>query len=293
MILVRLMGGLGNQMFQYALGRKLSLLHNTDLFMDTSFLDKSSKTHVKREYELYIFDLPASLAGEKELDKFEGIRKSTIKSRLQHVLPSLMPYHIITESSHAFDPKILRSPENTLLVGFWQTEKYFIDIEDSIRNDFKFSQAFDVENKAIAEKIISSHSVSLHVRRGDYVSNSDIQKHHGICSIEYYNMALSQITSKHKNVELFVFSDEPEWVKQNMRFDLPATYITRNRDKTASIDMHLMSLCKHNIIANSSFSWWAAWLNGYKDKIVIAPKNWVADKTLNTNDVIPDNWIKI
>src|ERR1700739_114630 len=156
MILVRLMGGLGNQMFQYALGRRLSLLHKTDLFIDTSFLDKLSPTHVKREYELGIFDLPVSIAEADVLNKFESIRKSSIKSRLQPLLPNLLPFHIVREPSHAFNEEILQSPSNSLLIGYWQTEEYFIDIEDVIRKDFTLKKTLDDRNSAIAEKINST-----------------------------------------------------------------------------------------------------------------------------------------
>ena len=292
MILVRLMGGLGNQMFQYALGRRLSLLHKTDLFIDTSFLDKLSPTHVKREYELGIFDLPVSIAEADVLNKFESIRKSSIKSRLQPLLPNLLPFHIVREPSHAFNEEILQSPSNSLLIGYWQTEEYFIDIEDVIRKDFTLKKTLDDRNSAIAEKINSTNSVSVHVRRGDYILNEKIQKHHGICDTAYYSKAVELISGIQKNTELFLFSDEPEWVKQNMKFDLPVNYID-NTGEAGYIDMQLMSLCKHNIIANSSFSWWGAWLNNNEEKVVIAPEKWFADKTIDTKDVIPAGWVKI
>lgn len=290
MIVVNLMGGLGNQMFQYAMGRRLALYHKTDLFLDCTFLNTESHHHIKREYELDVFKIKAQIATEKELKKFKSSNR--ISSRVQQRFPGLFSYKVISEKSHTFNKSILTASNNSWLNGFWQSEKYFIDIETIIRSDFEFQSPLQGLNKTLAEKIGSSESVSLHVRRGDY-TNPTTLAFHGICSPDYYYQAVETLSKKVAVRELFLFSDDAEWVKQNMRFSLPVTYIDHNTGKNSFEDMRLMSLCKHNILANSSFSWWAAWLNANEHKTVIAPKTWFADKQVNTRDVIPDNWIQL
>jgi len=290
MIIVRLIGGLGNQMFQYALGRSISALHNTELKFDTSYLEEKNNAHTARYYELGAFGINA-VANDAELKPYYNIQNSRIRRRLHRNLPQwLFSHHIITEPSHAFHAEILKSPNNSLLTGFWQTEKYFTGIEETIRSNFKFTTPLDYKSKAIADKINSSNSLSLHIRRGDYIANQAANKYHGIINKEYYAKAVNLISSRHNNSHLFIFSDDIEWTKQHLQFDTPTDYIQGNN---AIIDMQLMSLCKHNIIANSSFSWWGAWLNQNKNKIVIAPDKWFNKSSIDTKDVIPSNWIKL
>jgi hypothetical protein len=290
MIVVNLMGGLGNQMFQYAMGRRLALHHHTELFLDFRFLNSENPGHIKREYELGVFKIQARGATEKELKKFSS--SNAIVNRIKRHFPGLFPYKLISEESHAFNANILTAPDNAWLNGFWQTEKYFTDIEKQIRSDFDFKSPLHGLNRTLAEKIIQNGSVSIHVRRGDYTS-PDALAFHGICSPDYYYQAIETLSKKAAINELFLFSDDTEWVKQNMQFSLPVTYIDHNTGKKSFEDMRLMSLCNHNIIANSSFSWWGAWLNTHENKIVIAPKNWIADKKVDTRDVIPDNWLRL
>jgi hypothetical protein len=290
MIVVNLMGGLGNQMFQYAMGRRLALHHQTELFLDCTFLNTENPLHITREYELGIFNIHAQIATEKELKKFKT--SNGIVSRIRNIFPGLFTYKQITQKSHAFNPAILRAPDNSWLNGFWQSEKYFIDIENTIRTDFEFKSPVQGSNKTLAEKISSCESVSIHVRRGDY-TKPEVLAFHGMCSPDYYYQGIETLSKKTTIQELFLFSDDTAWVKQNMQFRLPVTYIDHNTGKNSFEDMRLMSLCKHNIIANSSFSWWAAWLNAHKNKTVIAPKTWIADKQVETTDVIPENWLQL
>jgi hypothetical protein len=292
MIVVKLMGGLGNQMFQYAIGRKLSMLHRTSLLLDHSFIDTYDNRHIKREFELNVFNLQAKIALQSDLKKFVFVKESKIGRIIHYLLPVLLPYYLISEKAHSFDPEILRSPLNTWLTGFWQTEKYFNDIKDILRSDFQFKEPLQGTNKTLSERIKTCESVSIHVRRGDYTLPQTLN-FHGLCSPDYYKKAVDVLSQKITAPELFIFSDDSEWVKQNMKFDFPTTHIDNNTGVNSFKDMHLMSLCKHNIIANSSFSWWGAWLNNNKNKTVIAPKKWINDQSVNTNDVIPDNWLKL
>ncbi len=290
MIVVNLMGGLGNQMFQYAMGRKLALHHHTDLFLDCTFLNTHNPLHIKREYELGLFKIQSKIATDEVLKKF-AIPNALLR-RAQRYFPSLFHFKVVTEKSHGFNKTYLSAPNDSWLNGFWQTEKYFSDIANTIRNDFEFKSPLQGLNKTLAEKIDACESVSIHVRRGDY-TNPAILSYHGMCTADYYYHALEVLAKKTSIQEIFLFSDDTTWVKQNMHFNLPVTFIDHNTGKNSFEDMRLMSLCKHNIIANSSFSWWAAWLNSNKDKTVIAPKVWVADKLVNTKDVLPVNWIPL
>jgi len=279
------MGGLGNQMFQYALGRRLSLIRNVPLKADCGFLQTETDEHVKREYGLGIFNLNISIANKKELDKFSR--------KIHGILPFLWPYYVVNESKHSYDDNVLNAHKNSYLNGFWQTEKYFKPIEEIIRKDFAFKPITDSLNKATAEKIRSVNAVSVHVRRGDYVSNKNTNEYHGTCGIDYYSQAADIIKQKAGDPHFFIFSDDIDWVKQNLNFGSAVTYVENNKGANNYIDMQLMSLCKHNIIANSSFSWWGAWLNSSEQKVVVAPGKWFNQAALDTSDVIPQGWIKI
>ncbi len=289
MIIVKLMGGLGNQMFQYALGRRLSLLHNTILKVDTSFLNDKSHNHTLRKYELDVFSMSVSIATKTDLNKFSVASNG----RLRRLLPFLAAYRIINEPCFEFNEDILKSPKHSLLIGYWQTEKYFLPIQDTIREDFKFRKPLEGKNADIASGIIKQNAVSMHIRRGDYVHHEETSKVHGACPTEYYTAALRYIQGKVKDVHLYIFSDDMAWVKDNMFFDAPATYVEHNSGKISYADMQLMSLCRHNIIANSSFSWWGAWLNPNPGKLVVAPAKWFNDGSANTKDLIPEGWQKI
>jgi hypothetical protein len=293
MIIIKLMGGLGNQMFQYAFGKRLSILRNTSLKLDLSFLEDKTLDHISRNYELGIFSLGNILATEQDLDNYKKIRNSRFWSVIHNTVPFLMPHYLINEVNHPFNKDMLESPKNSLVSGWWQSEKYFSAISEIIRKDFSFAPLADNANKILANKITSCNSVSVHVRRGDYVSNPETNKFHGTCSIEYYKEAIKLISENVPDCKLFIFSDDIDWVMQNLITELPTEYINHNTGEKAYIDMQLMSLCKHNIVANSSFSWWAAWLNANKDKMVVAPQKWFNDPSIDSRDLIPESWIKL
>lgn len=289
MIIVKVIGGLGNQLFQYALGRTIAHKNNTVLKIDiTSF-----KTY-NRKYALDNFNIIENFATEEE------IRHLKYSNRLKHLAYKLTKssklfykQSFINELDFAFDQNIFKSPSNVYLEGYWQSEKYFKEAGDIIRNEFTIKSKAEGINKEIAEEINSCEAVSVHVRRGDYVTNLETNKFHGLCSLEYYKEALNKITSCIENPHFFVFSDDPKWAQDNLNFDYPSRFITHNGTEKNYEDLRLMSLCKHNIIANSSFSWWGAWLNKNLDKMVVAPRKWFNNTSVDTSDLIPENWIKI
>lgn len=291
MIVIKLQGGLGNQMFQYATARRLSLRHNVELKIDVSGFDKTdNKTTTRRHYELDCYNIKAKFATKSDLSKYNG---ATINSYLQRVYNRFrIPNHtILYEPSYIFYPRLFRAPNDILLIGYWQTEKYFKDIRQTLLRDFSYKEPPSRHNQILLDKIHSTNAISIHVRRGDYATLKNAADFHGLTGAEYYQKATQTMENNIPNPHFFVFSDDPEWGKQNLKFNQPTMYISLN--KKGSDDMRLMRACKHNIIANSSFSWWGAWLNENNNKVVIAPRHWFADKETDTKDVIPNEWIKI
>jgi len=185
----------------------------------------------------------------------------------------------------------LTNRENICIQGFFQTEKYFSNIRNQILTDFTITKPLNKNNQQILEKIISTNSVSVHFRRGDYTKER-VAKIFGTCSENYYKKAIKIIQNKsEKNITLFIFSDDIKWVKNNIKFDNKTFFVDVNSGKQGIYDLILMKNCKHNIIANSSFSWWGAWLNENLNKIVIAPTPWM--ENTENNDLIPENWILV
>ena len=255
MIVTKLQGGLGNQLFQWAVSRRLSEKYNTDYYFDTSYFDTTSTSLVSK------WDL--------EIDKLNISVKQAPLNNL----------NVINDNFHYQEIK-----NNKFLDGYWQSEKYFIESEIDIRNDLKINETMIhyIMNKY---PILNKETVSMHIRRGDYLN---LQDNHPVQPLDYYNKAYDLINDL--NINVIVFSNDMQWCKNNIKFD-NITYI---EGETNIVDMYIMSLCKHNIIANSSFSWWGAWLNENVDKKVIAPINWFGpSSTLYVGDIIPEKWIKI
>ncbi len=290
MIVSELMGGLGNQMFQYAIGRQLAIKNKTDLFLDTHFLlDRSPKKNFSyRNYDLSIFNITPKFA-PLEISKKYSSSRNRIKKYLQKIInPGNLQY--ITQTDFNFIPDILNSPDNTYLSGYWQTEKYFKEIETVLRADFSFKNTIGENTKELVKKINDCNAVCLHVRRGDFVTNPT----HGTPGTDYYKSAETIISQKIINPVFFIFSDEIDWCKENIHLSGETYYVGDEFTGEKCRDyFELMILCKHFIIPNSSFGWWAAWLSNNNNKVVIAPRIWFKNSSWNTIDLIPDTWIKI
>jgi len=286
MIIVRLKGGLGNQMFQYAFYKSLKEKYS-NVKIDVNFYN-SNKVH--NGYELSrIFNVTPEFAEIKEINKLAFIG-SDIKSKIMRkIIGNKKTYYLERERELSYKPEVYLK-EKSYFDGYWQNEKYFKNIEDSIRKDFTFKIKLDSQNLNILNDIKSSESVSLHIRRGDYINDSNANRiYGGICEIEYYQKALAMIAEKIINAKFFIFSNEIEWVKKNLKIK-NGVYVNLNQGDDSYKDMQLMSNCKHNIIANSTFSWWAAWLNSYGNKIVIGPRVWFNDYD-HINNIMPKEWI--
>lgn len=289
MIITRIIGGLGNQMFQYAIGRNLASKMKTNLKLDVKSFDNYSL----RSYGLNVFNIHENFATKKELRKFK-LFDNTIAKRIKPILPDSLKYSIYLEKKEfCFDPEIYEMKGHLYLKGYWQNPKYFEDIEEIIKNEFTIKTKPKGKNQEFLLKIQKCNSVALHVRQGDFVNNLKTYKKHGICSLNYYKKATRIIKDKVNEPYFFVFSDNPEWCTKYLKIDSPAIFMSHNNQNKDFEDLRLMKNCKHFIIANSSFSWWGAWLSNNPQKIVIAPKKWLNINSVKTTNLIPENWIKI
>ena len=291
MIIVKLAGGLGNQMFQYAAGKQLATLHGAELKFDKGALGSAVPEGVTpRNVELDLLNVNLSWASENEISDYSSRNNNAYLRWLQRKFSFLFRKIYFAESGMAFQTNFFKLPANVYLVGYWQSERYFKKIRFQLLNEFKPKKEFSTANSEWISKIASVNSVSLHIRRGDYVSNPQAAKFHGVLSMSYYEKAVSVIKESIVNPEFFIFSDDVEWAKSNLKFSYPLHFVEQNSGKDAVFDLALMSACKHNIIANSSFSWWGAWLNSNENKIVIAPKQWFADAAVYSPDLVPVGW---
>lgn len=278
MIITRFHGRTGNQMFQYAAGRALALRLGVDLVLDDRLsINKGEKSLTR------VFDLPVATGKSLPPSKHNRPIAYTI---WRHMIAR---GQYVRESGLAFDPSILKRPDGAYLHGYWQSEKYFSDHADVIRRDFSFPEASG-KNAEIAQQIDETNSVSLHLRRGDYVSNPS----HVVCAQPYYDAALNELLGRlNQDAQIFVFSDDPEWARNNLKLPGTPIIVDHNGEEHDFEDMRLMSLCKHNIIANSSFSWWGAWLNQNAGRHVIAPGTWFGKAKLSNPDIWAQGWIKV
>jgi hypothetical protein len=276
MIIVQIMGGLGNQMFQYAAGLALSKRLETNLYLDTSFFDVNRKGGkvTPRHYELGLFGIYPL--------RFSMIDKLDLK---------LHSPQIIREHKGVKDE--FRTVEgNAILQGYWQSDWYFYDYSNEIRDAFKLDYSLSVPAIKMWEKIkADNRSVSLHFRRGDYVTNKAAADMLGILPLKYYQEAIATLKRKVGDINLYVFSDDIDWCKKNLKLNAGTTFV--DQTTSSSEDLKLMAACRHNVIANSSFSWWAGWLNQNRGKIVIAPKKWFANKPDYSSLELPKTWVSL
>ncbi len=297
MIIVRLKGGLGNQMFQYALGKNLSLKHSVELKIDKSFFEDRTIHHsfTRRDYMLDFFNINEPFADDFTLQKLNKTKDPLFDRIIHKISNTDVPYYRrrhIFEKQNSFDDNIFHCPKDCLIEGYWQSEKYFLNIKDLLQHLFEVKTAPTLKNKTTLASMSNTESVAIHFRRKDYIDNPETNQIHGTCSLQYYYDAIDIISSKIKNISLYIFSDDIDWVKNNFRTKYPTVYVDWNYELVYE-DFRLLSSCKYFITANSSFSWWAAWLNNNPEKIVIAPKKWFNDSTIDIKDLMPEQWIKI
>jgi hypothetical protein len=279
-------------MFQYALGRRLSLRRNTDLKFDLSWYTQN-QVGTKREYQLNLFNIKENFASREEIAYLTGNYSNRIQGVL-FIFRRLLRLNNITveKKLFAYDPDVISS-KNSYFIGSWQNEKYFEPIKDILIRDFSLRNKLSESLIQLENEIINSNSICLHVRRGDLISNSSARLFNGFCDITYYLQAVEKIVMDVSSPSFFIFSDDIPWCKENLEIKFPVKFVSELTKGCISDDFCLMTRCKHYIISNSTFGWWAAWLNQGARKIVIAPKRWLADPYTDYKDFIPPNWQKL
>ena len=294
MIIVKLSGGLGNQLFQYSFGRYLSLKHNTELKLDIQ-LNINASDFTPRLLGLSKYNIDLNFATNNEIESYKFFKTgslSRIERKLNQRFPFINKRYVVEKPFAILNNDLLL--DDCYYEGYWQSEYYFKSIKNILINDLQFNFDLNESNKLLVEDISNSMSVSLHIRRSDYLSVSSNAKIFSICTLKYYQDAISYFNLKFGKPIFYIFSDDISWAKENFVGE-NFVIVDVNQDDPHS-DMYLMSQCKHNIIANSTFSWWGAWLNSTEDKVVISPKEWYRNKEINTNAIlslIPKEWAVI
>lgn len=293
MIIVRLIGGLGNQLFQYALGRRLALERGVPLKLDLSWFQVQSLRH----YMLDRFKIDAEIATPDEIAYLTRSNGKGIPNLLYKMGEKFVPYYrrtVVREVKRSFDPRILKVKPSAQLIGYWQSERYFKEIESHLRQELSLKQPLSSQSANIARQMQGSNSISLHVRRQDYVSSARRIQVYGVCSLEYYQRAVEYLRKNVPNPHFFVFSDDVTWAGSNLTFLAPMVEVIEvdgpARDEEELI---LMSRCKHHILANSSFSWWAAWIGTTPGTVVVAPRQWIRDPRRENPDIAPAAWVRM
>ncbi|PKO82911.1 MAG: alpha-1,2-fucosyltransferase [Betaproteobacteria bacterium HGW-Betaproteobacteria-11] len=291
MIVVRISGGLGNQMFQHAAGLALAQRHGVALRFDLEWFDR---TQLHQGLELpRVFGLDVLRASESEMRQVLRWCSHSLARRImaRPVFRSLRPTSWVIEPHFHYWPGFEAIGPFAYLEGYWQSARYFAAIEPEVRARFRFALPLDARSAALAEQMAACNSVSLHVRCGDFSRDPTVRRVHGVDLSAYYPAAVTEITRRVASPRFFVFSDEPEWVAKNLALPGPITLVDHNRGPDSYRDMQLMAACRHHLIANSSFSWWGAWLNPSPEKIVIAPRQWFRVTSFDTKDIYCPGWI--
>lgn len=286
MITLLLKGGLGNQMFQYAAAKTLANKLNTKLILDVSALSKTLRWGVNPNIRAY------------ELNIFQGVRERKInknRSIITRLINKFNKQNVFDEPAFTYCNDFWNISPPVILNGYWQSEKYFAPCSTAIREAFTFPEIDENDrNFQIFTQIKNQTSVAVHIRRGDYLLQKNLA-FHGVCSLDYYEKSISFLKKQYPHACFFFFSDDTDWVKKELVHKIDKyTIVEGNNNHDAWKDMFLMSCCDHNIVANSSFSWWGAWLNKNTAKTVIAPEQWfqTSEAYYSTADLIPSSWIR-
>jgi len=265
MIIIKLQGGLGNQMFQYAIGRSLAVKHAVPLYLDHSFLERNPSNHgcfTTRKFELGVFNIKANKLSTSSIDDIYDANPD-------------ITFKVYNEKPVPYDPSLKKIKPNLYMIGYWQSHLYFDNISAILREDFRFKES-DIfqRNQQIVDLLVNSNSVAIHIRRGDYLGNPFLC----LCTMNYYRRAIDRLLASQPDAAFFVFCEDIAWAKENLKYRNILFTLVSTPDNPGWFDMYLMSICSHIIIANSTFSWWAAWLNNKPGHNVIAPSKWFYQK---------------
>lgn len=293
MIIGNILGGLGNQMFQYAAARALAVAKGQPLYLDLSDFQGYRLHHGFELSRVFCGDFEP--ADQKQIERVLGWRaQRALRNILKRPRMALFRNdHFVVEPHFHYWPGLFDAPDDCYLAGYWQSERYFKSIQEIIRKEFAFQPVPAGKNQEVAEQIAGCNAVSLHIRRGDYASNVRTRAVHGLLPVAYYHDAAGRIAKEVPEAVFFVFSDDVNWARENLKMPFPCRFIGHNHGTEGYRDMQLMSLCRHHIIANSSFSWWGAWLNRNTGKRIYYPAKWFAKGRADTSTLCPPDWIRV
>ena len=289
MIATMLIGGLGNQMFQYAAGRALALRHGTELTLDLSWFEKEGHG-INRSFEL-------------DKLQIEGVRPQSsnairlmLARRPAKVFQAISGWNVARERSLAYDPAFERMPDQTYLIGYWQSWRYLEAVAQQVWTELQPGLPLSSTSNRMKDAMLRGASVSLHIRRGDYVSAPQTSEFHGVLDLEFYRCAIDALQKRYDGLKFFLFSDDLDWCRAQFEpLKLDLTYMDFNRGADSWQDLYLMASCRHSIVANSSFSWWGAWLADHApdrdNRQVIAPRRWFAGADVPVEDRCPPSWL--
>ena len=285
-VVVGLSGGLGNQIFQYAAGRSLSFRLGVPLVLDLSWFGGQKE----RQFSLSFFSIKAEL---KTQYPWLSPRSRALVSRLlRRWSRRILGLPVWREPHFHYSENFAKLLEPVYLEGYWQSERYFLEASELLREDFALVEELPANCEVMLQDIQIHDSICVHVRRGDYLSNPVAAQTHGTVPIEYYKNGVSEICACLNNPKCYVFSDDPEWARKNLFFNCPMAVVEINGTADAHLDLMLMASCNHFVIANSSLSWWGAWLGRFHQKQVISPKQWFLSPEKDTRDLLPDSWLR-
>lgn len=283
MIIVKTFGGLGNQLFQYAFARYYGISKKENVKLDNGF--NLNKHDTYRQYSLNNFNIALDIANKDEVLSAKYPYGPFSK------LMRLIRWKMLGKYNIDFDKNILNS-KLKYFEGYWQNYKYLGPVRETLLKELTLKESIEEKFSKLLISMSETNSVSIHIRRGDYVNNPKTKEAHCTFGLEYYTDAIKLITSKINQPSFFIFSDDIDWAKNNLAIDFPTTFVSNPNIKDYE-ELVLMSKCKNNIIANSSFSFWSAWLNQNPNKIVIAPKKWNNKFVKEYEDMLPTEWLKI
>lgn len=290
-----LVGGLGNQLFQYAVARTIALKTGAVVTLNLEWFDavQFDKKNTVRRYALSPFDLPVELKRPwpGRLRIVYWLRSA--RSLLRRVLSFVGMSKIIRERKFSFDSNILRAEPPVRLIGYWQSWKYFDDVATVLRKEIGTPRRLSQESAAMMSRIVNSDAICVHIRRGDYISNPVANQAHGTCSLAYYQHGLDYVSASLERPHVFVFTDDVAWSCENFSTHLPLTVVDINPPERAHEDLWLMAACRHFVIANSSLSWWGAWLSLSAGKKVVCPDRWFNNVDHDTSDLLPPDWVRM
>jgi hypothetical protein len=288
-----LQGGLGNQMFQYAIARALSEHYQSAFLLDRSWFDVPQAETTPRPYQLDLLNIQEGLDSEVAFPK----RPNKLMRSLQKWLP-VGPVIYYQQNAFEFDARLLHlkaiSQRDLFLFGYWQAFPYIETIRPILQSEFKTKKSIAEHYQPYLEQIRSSQAVMLHIRRGDYVNSPSAAKFHGVLPLSYYQQAIEALLLNQPNAHFFIFSDDLPWAKEALPKDLKITFVENSsKPDAAAQELQLMYECQHHIIANSSLSWWGAWLKKDCSGLVFAPNRWISDSSLDLSNLLPANWQRI